>query len=107
MLLQADFENQANQLVALETTVRALHSKLEDVFSHVAKLEVKTEKAMTDFRKTTNAFLSELISTVGSQFDRMQAQLLESQQLQIKVTSLTSLHICTPESDPLAAPHQA
>lgn len=82
----------------------ALHSKLEDMSAHIAKLEVKNEKTMHDFRKTTNAFLSELISVVGSQFDRMQAQLLESQQLQIKVTSLASdVHTHTREDEPL--PH--
>ena len=85
-MLQQDITTmQADQLIALETALGGLESRVQDISAHTIRLQAKNEKKVQALRDSINVFLTELISTVGSQFDKMQAQLLKSQQHQIKV----------------------
>lgn len=69
----------------LEVQQAAVNSKLDSAMFTISSSQDKNASAICDMRSTTHGFLTELISVVGKQFEKLQADLKQSQASEIKV----------------------
>ena len=70
----------------LEVQQAALNSRLDSMTFTIKSSQDKNAGAICDMRSTTHGFLTELISVVGQQFGKLQADLKQSQADEIKVS---------------------
>ena len=69
----------------LEFQQAALNSRLDNMMITISSSQDKNARAICDMRSTTNGFLTELISVVGQQFEKLQADTKQTQAKEIKV----------------------
>ena len=62
-----------------------MHARLNSITVSVNSFQDKNASAICDLRSSTNTFLTELISVVGQQFEKLQANLKQSHAENVKV----------------------
>ena len=74
----------------LEVQQAALNSRLDSMAFTISSSQDKNASAICNLRSNTQDFLTELISVVGQQFGKLQADLKQSQANEIKVNCPSS-----------------